>query len=40
MHQVAVNFGHCVQETASDEAQKYKEGKFIIEKARVMKVSW
>lgn len=28
----------CVQEQAFEEAQKYKEGKFIIEKARVMKV--
>lgn len=28
----------CVQETAYEDSQKYKEGKFIIEKARVIKV--
>jgi hypothetical protein len=29
----------CVQEIAYEESQKYKEGKFIIEKAKVMKAS-
>lgn len=28
----------CLQETAFEASQKYKEGKFIIEKARVIKV--
>lgn len=29
----------CAQEQAQEETQKYKEGKFIIEKAKVLKVS-
>ena len=28
-----------MQETAFEEREKYKEGKFIVEKAKVMKVS-
>ncbi len=28
----------CIQDQAFEESQKYKEGKFIVEKARVMKV--
>ena len=28
-----------VQEAAVEESQKYKEGKFILEKAKIMKVS-
>lgn len=30
----------CVQEFAYEESQKYKEGKYILEKAVVMKVRW
>jgi len=29
--------GVCLQEQAYEESQKYKEGKYIIEKAKVMK---
>jgi hypothetical protein len=29
-----------MQETAFEASQKYKEGKYIVEKARVMKVCW
>lgn len=28
----------CLQEVAFEESQKYKEGKYIVEKQRVMKV--
>jgi hypothetical protein len=28
------------QERAFEESQKYKEGKFILEKAKLMKVGW
>jgi hypothetical protein len=37
---VELNFPCILQEQAYEESQKYKEGKYIIEKARMMKENW